>query len=505
MRNKLVFRIFLSFFLTIMLFGTIVGSLFVLIYAKNTIDNYRSDFIRKTEAIASKLSVFFEKKQDLNKENFHLQMKEADLGLGLYLDFLDDIALSNLWIVDSETQTIHVEFGKYNISYSSIPTEVRGAINVAMSGETAVSERWGNSRFNKNFVIASPIRVPDGTTVAVVVVHARSKAMHENIIDAWYVLLGSLLLALPVSSLLALFFSQAIVDPLKKMAVVTSQMTEGNYTVRTGIQKRDEVGMLANNVDVLAYRLEQASKARAELEQLRKNYISNISHELRTPVAVIRSSLEALCDGIITQEEQVNSYYREMLAESIHLERLVNDLLELSRLQSPDYSIAKRNIDFAAVVEDAVRSCRHIAEHAGHSIRLHKNFTGPIPFYGDFGRLRQMVVTVLDNAIKFSYPGEDIHVTMLRERNDCRIAVTNVGQGISEQELPHVFEEYYKQDSENNRTGTGLGLAIAKRIADRHNIVISATSVPGAETTFSFELPVGFAEHPVQKACESRL
>jgi len=265
MRNKLVFRIFLSFFLTIMLFGTIVGSLFVLIYAKNTIDNYRSDFIRKTEAIASKLSVFFEKKQDLNKENFHLQMKEADLGLGLYLDFLDDIALSNLWIVDSETQTIHVEFGKYNISYSSIPTEVRGAINVAMSGETAVSERWGNSRFNKNFVIASPIRVPDGTTVAVVVVHARSKAMHENIIDAWYVLLGSLLLALPVSSLLALFFSQAIVDPLKKMAVVTSQMTEGNYTVRTGIQKRDEVGMLANNVDVLAYRLEQASKARAEL------------------------------------------------------------------------------------------------------------------------------------------------------------------------------------------------------------------------------------------------
>jgi len=141
MRNKLVFRIFLSFFLTIMLFGTIVGSLFVLIYAKNTIDNYRSDFIPKTEAIASKLSVFFEKKQDLNKENFHLQMKEADLGLGLYLDFLDDIALSNLWIVDSETQTIHVEFGKYNISYSSIPTEVRGAINVAMSGETAVSER----------------------------------------------------------------------------------------------------------------------------------------------------------------------------------------------------------------------------------------------------------------------------------------------------------------------------------------------------------------------------
>lgn len=507
MKNKLIFRIFLSFSLTIMLFSTIVGSFFVLIYARNTIDSYRSDFIRKTEAVASKLSVYFESEhtRNLDKTNFHLQMKEANLGLGLYLNFLDDIALNNLWIVDRETQTIHVEFGKYNISYSSIPTEVRELINTAMVGETAASERWAASRFNKNFVIAAPIRISDGTAVAVVVVHARSQAMYETILEAFYVLLGSLLLALPVSSIPSYFFSRMIVNPLKKMADVTSEMTEGNYTVRTGIKKHDEVGMLANNVDVLAYRLEKASKASKELEQLRKNYISNISHDLRTPVAVIRSSLEALCDGVITQEEMVSAYYQEILSESIHLERMVNDLLELSRLQSPDYSIEKRNVDFASVVEDAVRTCRHIAENAGHSILLQKNLTGPIPFYGDYGRLRQMLLTVLDNAIKFSAPGEDIRVTVLLEGDCCRTTITNVGKGISEKDLPHIFEEYYTQLSETNRTGTGLGLAIAKRIADRHSIRISATSVPNEETTFSFELPVGFAEAASIKGNEANL
>lgn len=210
MKNKLIFRIFLSFSLTIMLFSTIVGSFFVLIYARNTIDSYRSDFIRKTEAVASKLSVYFESEhtRNLDKTNFHLQMKEANLGLGLYLNFLDDIALNNLWIVDRETQTIHVEFGKYNISYSSIPTEVRELINTAMAGETAASERWAASRFNKNFVIAAPIRISDGTAVAVVVVHARSQAMYETILEAFYVLLGSLLLALPVSSIPSYFFPE---------------------------------------------------------------------------------------------------------------------------------------------------------------------------------------------------------------------------------------------------------------------------------------------------------
>lgn len=489
MKNKLLIRIFLCFAVTLMLFSGTVGGIFLLIYTKNTIRTYRSDFIQKSEALAHTLSVYFENNlpEDCQFEDgLNLEMKQANLGLGLYLDFMDDIALSNLWIVDRETQTIHVEFGKYNISYSSIPTDVRVLIDSAMEGETAISERWSGSFLKKNFVIAAPIKFSDNTTFAAVVIHARSKAMYNNVVEAWYVLIGSLLMTLLVSLIPSYLFSRMIVRPLKKMADTTNEMTEGNYTVHTGIRQRDEVGVLANNIDVLASRLEIASRESMQLEQMRKNYISNISHELRTPVAVIRSSLEALCDGIVAKKDMVEDYHREMLSESIHLDRMVNDLLELSRLQNPDYSIEKRGVNLVSVAEDAVRTIRHIANKAGNTILLEKD-TSSFPFCGDYGRLRQMLVTVLDNAVKFSWEGEPIRVTVAVDNDHCIIAVANKGAGISPEDLPHIFEEYYTQWGENNSSGTGLGLAIAKRIAQRHDIVISVASAPEKDTVFTFE------------------
>ncbi len=109
-------------------------------------------------------------------------------------------------------------------------------------------------------------------------------------------------------------------------------------------------------------------------------------------------------------------------------------------------------------------------------------------FYGDYGRLRQMLVTVLDNAIKFSEAGTDIHLVISADQDHCIVNIINTGVGISEDDLPHIFEEYHKKLGETNKMGTGLGLAIAKRIADQHDIIITATSVPNKETIFTFQL-----------------
>lgn len=488
MKNKLLTRIFLCFAMTLMLFSGILGGIFLLIYTKNTIYTYRTDFIQKTEALAHTLSAYFEDnlpEDSYFEDGLSQEMKQANLGLGLYLDFIDDIALSNLWIVDQKTQTIHVEFGKYNITYSSIPVDVRTIIDKAMEGETAISEEWGDSFLKKNFVIASPIQFSDGKTFGTVVIHARSKAMYDSILEAWFVLVGSLIMTLFVSLIPSYLFSRMIVRPLKRMADATNELTEGNYTVQTGVSRGDEVGVLANNIDVLASRLFSASQESLHLEQMRKTYISNISHELRTPVAVIRSSLEALCDGIVNKKEMVDNYHQEMLSESIHLERMVNDLLELSRLQNPDYSIEKAAINLLSPVEDAVRTCRHMALSAGRTVKLEKNAEA-FPYYGDYGRLRQMFLTVLDNAVKFSDWDEPIYVKVEVRAEQCKTSITNRGQGITTEDLPHIFEEYYTRWGENNRSGTGLGLAIAKRIAERHKIAISVTSEPKGFTTFTF-------------------
>lgn len=492
MKRKLTAQILLYFTAALVLMCSTVGGIFLIIYTRTTVHNYRSGFLQKTEAIAHSLSVYFE--QELPEyypieSGLKEQMKQSNLRLGIYLDFMDNIALSNLWIVDSATQTIHVEFGKYNITYSSIPAEVRTLIDQAMEGETSISERWSDRMLEKNFIIASPVQFSDGRTVAVVVIHARTGDMFSTIMEAGWVLAGSMLLALLVLIVPCLIFSRNIVNPLKCMVEITVRMTKGDYTAKTGVKRQDELGILANNIDILSVRLKEADRQQEELEQLRKTYISNISHELRTPVAVIRSSLEALCDGVVTGQEQVEAYYREMLAESVHMNRIVNDLLELSRLQNPSYHIEKQPIDFMMVVEDAVRTLRHIAQNTGHVIELNIKDGEIFPFCGDYGRLRQMLGTVLDNAIKFSIPGEPIQVTVTIDASGCTTRISNRGTGIQEMDLPHVFEEYYMSIGETNRTGTGLGLAIAKRIADRHSIGIEATSVPGEKTSFIFRIP----------------
>ncbi len=481
MKNKITIRFLLYLSILLIVFSFLVGGSFLIMYTKSVTNNYKLDLTRRAEIIANRLSKYFE------DESYPLEIQQAKLGLGLFLDFIDDIALSNLWIVDTKTEVIHVEFGKYKISYSAIPTNVREVIDEALKGESAVSERWGNSFLEKNLVIASPIKLSDNRIFAVVVLHARSKTLHNDISTASLTLAVSLFISLLLSLIPAYLFSMKVVQPLKKMAVITNLMTEGNYTVQTGVHQDDEVGQLANNIDILANHLLEASKESTQLEQLRKNYISNISHELRTPVSVIRSSLEALCDGIVTDKELIDSYHHEILNESIHLDRIVNDLLELSRLQSPNYSIEKSNLNFIAIVEDVVRTSRHIAEKKGCILEVHYD-TKEFNYFGDYGRLRQMLLTVLDNAIKFSTEDSTIFVVTSLTKSGCSVTISNTGIGIKEEDLPYIFQEYYMISTNNNKMGTGLGLAIAKIIADRHNIRITATSKPGEETVFNFEL-----------------
>lgn len=490
MKRKITLRFFLYFSLALVLFSFFVGGSFLLMYTKSATNIYISDLTRRTEVIANNLSTYFENNvtdEDPFKKDPSCEIMQANLGLGIFLDFIDDIALSNLWIIDTKTQKIHVEFGKYNISYSAIPTNVRELIDTAMDGNSAIHERWGDTFLEKNLIIASPIKLSDGTTFAVVVLHARSHTLYNDIAVATLTLAGSLIVSLLIAFIPSYLFSMKVVGPLKKMAITTNKMTSGNYQVETGIEQSDEVGQLASNIDILAKHLLEASKESNQLDRLRKNYISNISHELRTPITVIRSSLEALCDGVVTSEDLIDSYYHEMLNESIHLDRIINDLLELSRLQSPHYAIEKSNLNFISVVEDVVRTAKYIAGESGGTI-VPRYDLSVFAYSGDYGRLRQMLLTVLDNAIKFSYPGSSIYVTTSFKDHDCIVTISNSGDGIKEKDLPHIFQEYYMLTAESNKMGTGLGLAIAKVIADRHGISIRASSIPDKETVFTFKL-----------------
>ena len=142
-----------------------------------------------------------------------------------------------------------------------------------------------------------------------------------------------------------------------------------------------------------------------------RDFVANISHELKTPVTVIRGSLEALCDEVVTDSEQIKSYHRQMLNESIYLQRLISDLLDLSKLQNIDFKIEKQELNLCDILSDAIRSAGHLANEKNIEIRQIFDAQS-LEVAGDYGRLRQMFLIILDNAVKFSPAGSEINVSL---------------------------------------------------------------------------------------------
>ena len=201
----------------------------------------------------------------------------------------------------------------------------------------------------------------------------------------------------------------------------------------TKVYQDDEIGQLAQNLDKLAKKLALSSEESAKLEKLRQDFIVNISHELRTPVTVIRGSLEALRDGVIP-DETVPEYYNTLFNESVHLQRLVNDLLELSRLQNIDFDIRKEPLNLADVLEEVRRSMENVAKKKNIKIRLNLD----IPVYamdGDYVRLRQMLINLMDNAIKFSPEDSEILLRLWKEDDFIKMSVKDFGQGMNEEQI----------------------------------------------------------------------
>ena len=198
------------------------------------------------------------------------------------------------------------------------------------------------------------------------------------------------------ASLLSLRFSR----PLNAMRKTALRLAAGNYTAKTGLRQEDEIGQLSDAVDLLADRLAEAERESERLDELRKDFFTSVSHELRTPVAVMRSSLEALRDGVVTDSEKVHQYYRQLHTESLHLQKLVDDLLELSRLQNPDFRMERERVELVSLCEDVIRSMRLFARERRHTLTLSSEVKTAF-FWGDYARLRQMVLIVIDNALKF--------------------------------------------------------------------------------------------------------
>ena len=242
----------------------------------------------------------------------------------------------------------------------------------------------------------------------------------------------------------------------------------------------DEIGSIAGAVGLFSD-ITQSER----LERTRREYVSNVSHELRTPLTAVRALVEPLKEGMVTKEEDRMRYYDIILREVMRLSRLINDQLELSRLQSGGVAIQKQRMTLDDLIYDVCDRYHSIAEEHGLALNIESDLDGIPSVYGNPDRVEQMFIILLDNAIKYTEEGS-VNVRVDWDDDVVRITVRDTGIGIAEEDLPYVFDRFYKVDKAHSGKGSGLGLSIAKELLNRMDEQIWVESKKGEGSTFTF-------------------
>lgn len=473
LHNRLFFKLYLSYACLLAVTALLIGIIFMQLYADVTMKNYHQQLLKQANAISRQLQ------QYSIDENYKAALN--------YVDSMEQLEDTNeIWVISNPfaKQPMNQRMENVDLSNIKLQKEYSNIIKQVFVGESVKASFYSKIHKDIRNVIGVPIR---GTNDLVVGALITSSVSHNQkaIIDASLkVILISILVAILISIVIANMFVRSITKPILKVRSTTSELAQGDYTVKTNITRKDEIGDLATTVDVLADKLLDNEKERKNMEQMRLDFFANVSHELRTPITVIRAYTETLYDRIVTDEEKTMQYYQRMLVECKSMERLVGDLLSLSKMQNPDFEVEKEPVSIVQIFEDIIRSAGAISLEKSVTIEVQRDESNCL-IYGDYDRLRQMFMVILDNAIKFSKENSKIHIKIAKE-DKLKISIKDYGTGISKEELPYIFEKFYRSKLRQNAKGSGLGLAIAKQIALKHGGFIEVESELGRGTSFFF-------------------
>jgi len=486
MKYRITRSFSLPFIIVLLIFSLISGILFAILMDQYRTESYLHDLRDNAKNTAYYISHSMKQDAIQNIDGGHNIKNQRD---NPALHVLSGIINGEIWLVDTDALTMIIfNIRDRYVDVSHLQTGHKAMVESVLNGQT-ISDRENKSMFRTlNIIVGVPVYEFDDDNNIIAALF-----MFSNIRDYGTDLsfiIGILFVSLSIALLLALgtsfVLASKMASPLRIIENVTQQLTTGNYQVRSPIIRNDEIGSLSNHINSLANNLHQTSLENARLNQVQKELIVNIAHDLRTPVSIICSSAEAICDGVVSDQEKIRQYHQKMLNASARMQRMIEDLFDLSCLQDADYKIKKEMINLTDVVDDTVDTATSLALSKNILVEYSKGFNKQ-DFCGDYDRLYQMIVAVLDNALKFSSNGQKVEIKFVKNADEAILEITNYGKCIKPEHLPHLFERFHKTNEQGG--GTGLGLPIAKQIADRHGIKIKVSSKEKC-TVFSFFFPI---------------
>lgn len=388
-----------------------------------------------------------------------------------YLSLISKLSTDSIYVVDQEGQ----DFSSHQMNHMM---EQKEPEKLSASGKLVLEYLIENQQatffekgfFENNAQIGYGVPLFDDNQEflgGVIVLSNKENTVIQSFKD-FQLLIWSVLIALVVTIIMAILIAKRFVKPIHEMSDFTEKLIQQKYHEDLDIKTKDELAALGMKLVVLSERLSEAQEAQDNKEKNQKLFLSQISHELRTPVMVIKNSLEAL-EGDFLDEADKASYIKQLLKETDQLNILVNDLLELSRLQSTEFSINKEALHLNYVVEDALRSYRSLLKDTTQQLIFTSELTDEDVFYGDYQRLLQLVKILLDNALKYSPVNTNIEINLTKNQTSYLLEIINDSNyPLKKQELAGFFEAFNRGAFLKDK-GHGLGLTIAKQIVKRHN------------------------------------
>ena len=344
-------------------------------------------------------------------------------------------------------------------------------------------------------VYSAPI-VADEDTVGMIQVASSLNRVDAALSELRFIAAGGLIVALIASGFIVWLTANAALRPLENVISTAEAIgTSGDLSRRVATwSKGDEVGRLANAFNWMLNRLESSSEAlRSAYERVeasltaQRRFVADASHELRTPLTTIRSNAGLLSQYPDVTPEDRQASLAQISQEAERMSRLVQSLLTLARADAGQ-ALAKAPVALAPLVEDVSAQAKMLRP-GQHTINTEIKQTPVVS--GDPDALRQLSLILLDNAVKSTPAGGRIDFRLEQVNGTARLTVQDTGIGIADEDLPHIFERFYRADRSRQAGGTGLGLSIAKWIAEQHNGSIAVASTPSKGSTFTVTLPLG--------------
>lgn len=335
--------------------------------------------------------------------------------------------------------------------------------------------------------VALPIQT-NGQPNGMVMLHStisQLKSVQSNIIQVFYV---PFLLMIIISFSLLGLISGKIMRPIRKINAIAEEYSTGNFDTKMNIHSDDEIGQLASTLEYMASEL-------SKLDEYRKDFISNISHDFRSPLTSIKGYIEAIQDGTIPPEKQ-DKYLGIIIEETKRLTKLTTSLLELNSLDSYGLWLVLKDFNIIELVKSAMNTFEGKCSEKNISLILNNHSEHSI-VHADKTKIQQVIYNLLDNAIKFTPEGKNIYITLSEKNDKIFVSVKDEGCGISKDSLNKIWVRFYKADASRgkDKQGTGLGLAITREIIKSHNENINVVSTEGVGSEFTFSLSKPEDEH----------